>query len=202
MTIRALQPHEVLQHMTSLAGLLQDSVANGSSVGFLPPVVPAVAYAFWQDVAAAMQNGHRVLLVAETDGIVLGTVQLDLVMKPNAPHRAEVMKLLVHSQARRRGIGRRLMYVIEEQARQHQRTTLVLDTRKGDPSERLYQSLGYTVLVLSRRTCTAPMAPWMLPLSTTNYYSSSLDTKQKARGTTSTPGFLFGMRCDVTRYTG
>jgi hypothetical protein len=35
------------------------------------------------------------------------------------------------------------MQAIEADARRHGRTTLVLDTRQGDPSETLYRSLGW-----------------------------------------------------------
>ena len=58
-------------------------------------------------------------------------------------HRAEVSALLVHSQTRRQGIGRMLMAALEAHACAHDRATLVLDTRVGDPSEALYQSLGW-----------------------------------------------------------
>ena len=37
------------------------------------------------------------------------------------------------------------MNVASNRSRRLGRTTLVLDTRQGDPSERLYQSLGYRV---------------------------------------------------------
>ncbi len=37
------------------------------------------------------------------------------------------------------------MLAIEERARRLGRTTLVLDTRRGDPSEALYASVGYTL---------------------------------------------------------
>ena len=36
-----------------------------------------------------------------------------------------------------------LMRAVEDRARQAGRTTLVLDTRQGDPSERLYAAMGY-----------------------------------------------------------
>ena len=55
------------------------------------------------------------------------------------------MKLMVHTRARRRGIGRALMLAAETEARRRGRTTLVLDTRRGDPSEALYLSLGWTL---------------------------------------------------------
>lgn len=54
-------------------------------------------------------------------------------------------KLLVHPNARRRGIGRRLMLHLEAEARRLGRTLLLLDTRKGDPSNDLYRNLGYQV---------------------------------------------------------
>ena len=50
---------------------------------------------------------------------------------------------MVDTRFRRLGIGRALMVRVEEEARALGRMTLVLDTREGDPSERLYLSLGY-----------------------------------------------------------
>ena len=70
-------------------------------------------------------------------------LQLELARKPNAAHRAEVQRLLVLRSVRRQGIAEALMRQLHELARQHRRTLLVLDTREGDPSELLYQKLGY-----------------------------------------------------------
>jgi acetyltransferase len=127
-----------------LVTLLTDSVDGGASVGFLPPLDPGEASRYWQGVEAAVGNGSRRIWVArQADGAVTGTVQLDLESRPNGSHRAEVMKLMVSSLHRRRGIGRALMQAAEAEARRLGRTTLVLDTREGDPSERLYGSMGW-----------------------------------------------------------
>ncbi|MBX0291341.1 GNAT family N-acetyltransferase [Hymenobacter sp. HSC-4F20] len=142
-TIRVVSAWEFPGYLTSLIELLQDAVDSGASVGFLPPLAAAEAREYWQEIGAALPSGSVLLLVAEEDGRLLGTVQLHLVRKTNAPHRAEVAKLLVHSTAQRRGIGRQLMQEVERVARQHQRTTLVLDTLRGAGSEVLYQSIGY-----------------------------------------------------------
>ena len=81
--------------------------------------------------------------IRATDGEIVGSAQLDLAGQPNGRHRAEVTKLMVLSSARRQGIGRLLMEAAEAEARNLGRTTLVLDTRQGDPSEALYRGMGW-----------------------------------------------------------
>ena len=127
----------------ALVAVLTDSVDGGASVGFLPPLDAGEADRYWQGVEAAIERGSRRLWVVRESGAIIGTVQLDLETRPNGSHRAEVMKLMVHSLHRRQGIGRGLMQAAEEDARRLGRTTLVLDTREGDPSERLYRSMGW-----------------------------------------------------------
>lgn len=132
---RALRP--------GLVGLLADAVAAGASVGFFDPLSDSEAAAYWDDVLADVDAGRRVLLVATDGGRVIGSVQLALPDKPNAGHRAEVQKLLVHTGVRRRGLGTALMRAAEEAAVGLGRHLLVLDTRAGDPAGRLYERLGY-----------------------------------------------------------
>jgi GNAT superfamily N-acetyltransferase len=54
-----------------------------------------------------------------------------------------VAKLLVHPDARRRGVARSLMIALEAIARSENKTLLTLDTETGGKAEPLYQSLGY-----------------------------------------------------------
>jgi acetyltransferase len=129
--------------LTELIELLQDSVASGASIGFLPPLAIDQARDYWAGVIADMARG-ALLLVARLDETIVGTVQLALAQKQNARHRAEVQKLMVHTRARRQGIGRALLAAADDAARQDGRTLLVLDTRVGDPSELLYLKHGYT----------------------------------------------------------
>jgi ribosomal protein S18 acetylase RimI-like enzyme len=126
-----------------LIDLLIDCVASGASVGFLPPLSPADADAYWRSVEAAIATPDRVLLVAWDGSRAVGAVQLDFPAKPNALHRAEVIKLMVHTTARGRGVGRALMLKAEQYARADKRTLLVLDTREGDVAEQIYLTLGY-----------------------------------------------------------
>ena len=84
------------------------------------------------------------MLAALRDGRLIGSVQLDLATKPNATHRAEVQKLLVLTEARNSGLGRRLMLAAERHAQSHGRSLLVLDTQTDSVAHGLYLRLGYT----------------------------------------------------------
>lgn len=141
--IRFLNVTEAAAHLEALVELLRDSVDGGASVGFLPPLEATAARAYWEGVLAELGSASRGLALAWVDGRVAGTAQLVEAGKANARHRAEVSKVLVHSAFRRRGVGAALMRAVEERARQQGKRTLVLDTREGDSSERLYQSLGW-----------------------------------------------------------
>jgi acetyltransferase len=117
LSIEPLSIPQVEAERPALVALLQDAVESGASVGFLPPL---------------------------GDGEAVGSAQLELATRANAGHRAEVSKVMVHRRARRRGVGRALMLALEDHARQLGRTTLILDTRQGDPSEVLYRAVGWT----------------------------------------------------------
>ncbi|HEY7205237.1 MAG TPA: GNAT family N-acetyltransferase [Methylomirabilota bacterium] len=142
--IVVLDVDAVHREQPALIALLRDVVDDGGSVGFLPPLAADDAREYWESVAAALKEGGRRLWVAREDGAIVGTVQLDLERRANGRHRAELIKLMVHPRARRRGVARALMLAAQDEARRLGRRTLVLDTRQGDPSEALYRSLGWS----------------------------------------------------------
>ena len=141
--IETIIPEQGQVILSELVTLLQDAVASGASIGFLPPLSEEEAREYWTSVLEDMTQKKRVLLIARHCAQVVGAVQLELATKANAQHRAEVQKLFVLQHERRRGIGRLLMEAIEPIARERGRTLLVLDTRLGDHAERLYRKLGY-----------------------------------------------------------
>jgi acetyltransferase len=142
-SIERILSRSINEIIHALAALLQNAVTNGASIGFLLPLSDQEAEAYWQEVAASIEGPNRILLVAKDGKKIAGTVQLDLAGRANGSHRAEIIKLMVHTAFRQQGIAQALMHAIEEQARLAGRTTLVLDTREGDVSEKLYTKLGY-----------------------------------------------------------
>ena len=142
--IRVLTAQEALAALPALAEILSDCVEGGASVGFMHPFSPNDAVHFWEDVAAAVGRSETVLLAAEVDGRMVGTVQLGVGTMPNQPHRADVRKLLVHRDARGLGLSRRLMDAAEAEAVRRGRRVLVLDTATGEPAEAIYERFGWT----------------------------------------------------------
>lgn len=134
----------VREAVPALARVLADCVANGASLGFMHWNTRADYERFWEGVAADVEAGRTVLFAARRDGEIVGTAQLHLIGKPNQPHRAEIAKVLVHSTARRQGLGETLMGAAEAAARAAGRTLLVLDTDADSAARRLYRRLGWT----------------------------------------------------------
>jgi ribosomal protein S18 acetylase RimI-like enzyme len=126
-------------NLDQLSELLVKVVDDGASIGFLPPMKLSDARQYWLTVL----KPDVILFIAKINNEIVGTIQVHLCTKQNGLHRAEIAKLMTCPNARRKGVARSLMRVAEERAINEGRTLLVLDTREGDPSNLLYQSLGY-----------------------------------------------------------
>jgi len=126
-----------------LTDVLMDCVEGGASVSFMHPLTRERAVEFWRRVAQAVAAGERALLVAEDAEGLCGTVQLIFDLPENQPHRADLVKMLVHRRARRRGLGAALLQAAEATARECGKTLLVLDAVTGGDGARLYERLGW-----------------------------------------------------------
>ena len=142
--IRALDAAEAPARLDELAEILVDAVAHGASVNFMAGFSSDDGRAFWRGQLPGLASGETRLLVGEAGGRLVATVLLMFARQPNAPHRAEIGKMLVLSSVRRQGVGRRLLATAEAAARASGRTLLLLDTETGSAGERLYRSCGWT----------------------------------------------------------
>jgi acetyltransferase len=127
-----------------LVDLLLDAVAHGGWLGMPTPVDSGAARRYWDGVDARVADGSCLLLAAVHEGTLVGAVQLDLCRQPHGEKQAEVQKMMVHSRARRRGIGSVLLRAVEAEAKALGRDLLFLDTEAGSGAEQLYHGLGYT----------------------------------------------------------
>lgn len=158
LTLSSFTATDLSAHLRELGALLHACVHDGASIGFVLPFNANQSEAFWmKNVLPAVQAGTRMLLVAQQEGKIAGSVQLDYDTMPNQPHRAEVRKLLVHPAWRRQGIARALMAELERSAKELSRSLLTLDTRTGDQAEPLYASLGYRTVGVIPGYCLDPL---------------------------------------------
>jgi acetyltransferase len=141
--LRRVTPESFAHYRPGLVALVLDAVHQGASVGFMADVTAAQAGEWCDGVKAELEQGNVLLWVVAEEDQVLATVQLALCQKANGLNRAEVQKLLVLSQARRRGLATQLMTALEQAAQQHQRGLLFLDTLAGSDAEDFYRALGY-----------------------------------------------------------
>jgi GNAT superfamily N-acetyltransferase len=149
-----------------LAEILLACVQYGASVSFMASLTLEEARDFWRTKAKEVATGTRILLAAYADGTLAGTVTLDCGMPPNQPHHAAVQKMLVHPQARRRGLARALMRAAEQAALTAGRTLLTLDTASA-AAEALYRDLNYVCVGTIPRYALNPDAS---PCDTTLFY--------------------------------
>ena len=141
-----LSPEDLDAAHSDLADVLHAAVNGGAAVSFVWPFSLTDSRAFWSDtVFPAVRSSACLLFAAHVDNRIVGTVQLHIDLPPNQPHRAEVSKLLVHPDFRRRGLARYLMQTLEDEAITKDRHLLTLDTRSDSDATPLYRSLGYQV---------------------------------------------------------
>ncbi|HNB26634.1 MAG TPA: GNAT family N-acetyltransferase [Alphaproteobacteria bacterium] len=159
MQLDKLRAEDLPREIEALAELLHHCVHAGASVSFVLPFTMHDARAYWREqVAPGLKAGTRHLIVAHLDGELVGTVQLSLDTPPNQRHRCEVSKLLVHRDARRQGVGNKLLVAAERVAKGEGRSLITLDTKRGDGAETLYRGLGYQIAGIIPRYAKAPDA--------------------------------------------
>jgi acetyltransferase len=150
----------LLAQRDALIDLLVDAVENGSSVGFVLPLSREEAGGYWDGLVPSITEGSRLIWTAlDADGLV-GTVQLELATKKNGLNRAEVQKLLVHTRARRGGVGRALMHALETTALELRRGLLHLDTEAGSGAEDFYRALDYSCIGGLPEYACSPHGDW------------------------------------------
>ena len=142
--VTRLEVAQLLAAVDELADLLTDTVDDGASIGFLAPLGRAAAVDWWRERANSVAAGQLAVWAASIGERMVGTVSLAFPDKPNSRHRAELVKLMVHRDARGEGLGRRLLTIAEDAASAADITLLHLDTETDSPAEHLYRSTGWT----------------------------------------------------------
>jgi GNAT superfamily N-acetyltransferase len=146
MHVRILSAEEVPNAIPRLAEILIDAVAAGAGVSFMHPLSQSDAEHYWRSQIVDVASGKGFIFVCEDGkaGEIAGTVMLQRPWAPNQPHRADVAKLLVHRQHRRKGVASALMLAVEEKAKALGLKLITFDAVAGGGAETFYRTMGYT----------------------------------------------------------
>ena len=123
-----------------LGDILAASAAEDEAV---PLASPAEARRYWRGVSAEVAGGQRILIAGWVDGVLAGSVQLDINTPPYQDHRAEVQHLLILPGYRGGGLAQALMRAVEAAARRHGRRLLTLNAIAGSAAEALARGLDW-----------------------------------------------------------
>jgi GNAT superfamily N-acetyltransferase len=130
------------EDVPAIVGLLADDTL-GATREMLEDPLPE---AYWRAWEAIERDPSTRVLVAELDGVVVGTLQLDLLpsLSRGGMRRAQVDAVRVASGHRGGGLGRRLMIRAIEEARREGcgLVQLTTDRRRAD-ALRFYARLGF-----------------------------------------------------------
>jgi ribosomal protein S18 acetylase RimI-like enzyme len=140
--IRILRGDEAHHRIDELATVLHDCVTKGASVSFMNPFTMAEAIEFYTEIADAVSRKEIILFAALESDQAVGTCQLIPAKKPNQTHRADLAKLLVHSNHRNKGIGASLLAAADQEVKRRGLKLVTLDTALNT-AERLYERAGY-----------------------------------------------------------
>ncbi len=128
----------------ALGRLLLDAHASNMALGLAPPLTPEKARNAFLDVMPLLAPEERALWAAVDGERVVGTVQLVRAGADNGRHRAEVVRLAVAADVRGGGIGRRLLEVTVERAREWGLALVWLTTHADTGSDAFYARCGWT----------------------------------------------------------
>lgn len=151
-SIVELSASDVEAAVDDLAQLLLDAHESGMALGLAAPLDRERAAAEWLATASLLDPRDRVMLgaraegslVGRAEGFLVGTVQIVRASAGNGSHRAEIRRLVVRGDMRGRGIGRALLEVAVERARELGISLLWLTTHADTDSDRIYERLGWT----------------------------------------------------------
>lgn len=106
--------------------------------------IERTAYAYpWSErfFRQEMQAEYARSILAEIDGRIAGYILFWLL-----PGAIDIHNVAVHSDFRRRGLGRRLLERVVLEARRRASSRITLEVRKSNlPAQKLYESTGFAV---------------------------------------------------------
>lgn len=154
------QTHSHTLLIPYLAAMHASCITHDSlSATFMPPLSHEKLLSWWKDRIAEINQGTRLMWILvrddshpapENDQVtgpdVVGVASLAMPFSETGHFRANVEKLFIHTDWRRRGGALKLLEVLEAEAKDRGKTLLTLNTETDSAADYLYKKAGYVEL--------------------------------------------------------
>lgn len=126
-----------------LTRMLTDAAAAGGDLGFPCRADAEFGRLTWRETIGQVAGGRRIVLLAWCEGVVSGSVEVDLRTRPTEPTLARVERLLVSPAQEGGAVARELVAHAQAVAKALGRTLLIAAARDGTTLEGLLLECGW-----------------------------------------------------------
>lgn len=123
--------------------LMNRTLVEETTIGFPGPIDDATGYALMQQLDTDVKSGHRHLLVAERDEVIVGQLILTPNSSPNHRHIVELTRGTIDPSFRGAGLALRAFQEVAHKCEELGREVICLDVRAGTMAAMWWQHFGF-----------------------------------------------------------
>jgi hypothetical protein len=123
--------------------LMNRTLEEETTIGFPGPIDDETGHALMRQLHEDVKSGHRHVLIAEKNGIVVGQLILTPNSVPNHRHMVELTRGTIDRSFRGGGLALRAFAEIAKKCQELQREVICLDVRAGTLAAMWWQHFGF-----------------------------------------------------------
>jgi len=123
--------------------LMNRTLEEETTIGFPGPIDDETGYSLMRQLNEDVESGHRHVLVAEKDGVIVGQLILTPNSSPNHRHIVELTRGTIHPSFRGGGLALRAFQEVARKCEELGREVICLDVRAGTMAAIWWQHFGF-----------------------------------------------------------
>jgi hypothetical protein len=128
---------------TQLLRLMNRTLEEETTIGFPGPIDDETGYALMRQMDADVKSGHRHVLVASKDSVIVGQLILTPNSSPNHRHIVELTRGTIHPSFRGGGLALLAFQEVARKCEELGREVICLDVRAGTMAAVWWQHFGF-----------------------------------------------------------